>query len=297
MRLSEAIIRQSRNQLRYPCLNARFGGKRQIYHSVVVLLCYVDRKLVHLNSYIADKLLPCRHLPQIKRQLLAFKDIPISTSTLARSASNNSIQTTIGKLTLNSSFKFTQGLTRSQLSFHLFRFLNRFSRFSFGIRSSLTSTSAFSDRAAIEGFIIVTEGGSVDLHDSRFGESVGTDQLVVAGMIGCLELAIVTMQNGSVVFLKEGRGWYSDDSCFLGYTFRRPAEISAVQSQCSEFSVSTTDTDFMDTFCADTGVCWLATEFKLSLFAVRGTLCSSCCTLMAGVTRDTHPVTTVSTGS
>src|SRR5271155_2881685 len=145
MRLSEAIIRQSRNQLRYPCLNARFGGKRQIYHSVVVLLCYVDRKLVHLNSYIADKLLPCRHLPQIKRQLLAFKDIPISTSTLARSASNNSIQTTIGKLTLNSSFKFTQGLTRSQLSFHLFRFLNRFSSFGFGIRSSLTSTSAFSD--------------------------------------------------------------------------------------------------------------------------------------------------------
>jgi hypothetical protein len=25
-------------------------------------------------------------------------------------------------------------------------------------------------------------------------------------------------------------------------------------------------------------------------------LCSSCCTLMAGVTRDTHPVTTVSSG-
>src|SRR5271155_1749325 len=53
-----------------------------------------------------------------RRQLLVFKDIPISTSTLARLASNNNIQTTIGEQTLDSRFNFTQGPTRSQLSFH-----------------------------------------------------------------------------------------------------------------------------------------------------------------------------------
>ena len=78
---------------------------------------YVDRKLVHLNSYIADNLLPHRHLPQIERQLLAFKDIPISTSTLAQLASNNNIQTTIGEQTLDRKLNFTLGLTRSQLFF------------------------------------------------------------------------------------------------------------------------------------------------------------------------------------
>jgi len=83
---------------------------------------------------------------------------------------------------------------------------------------------------------------------------------------------------------------YSDDSGFLGHSLTWPTEIAAVQSQCSEFSIASSDTDFMDTFGADTGVGGLTTEFKLSLLAVRGTLGAGCCTLMAGVARDTHPV-------
>jgi hypothetical protein len=89
--------------------------------------------------------------------------------------------------------------------------------------------------------------------------------------------------------LNHTRVEYGDDSSFLGNTFRRPAEISRVESQGSEFAVSTTNTDFVDTFCADTGVCWLSTEFELSFFAVGGTLCTGGSTLMAGVARDTHP--------
>ena len=45
----------------------------------------------------------------------------------------------------------------------------------------------------------------------------------------------------------------------------------------------------MDTFGTDTSVGGLTTEFELSLFAVRGALGTSCCTLMTGVARDTHP--------
>lgn len=137
-------------------------------------------------SYIANNLLLRCHLPQIERQLLTFKDITISTSTLSRSTGDHGVQPTVRKLTLNSSFNLTQSLTRSQLSFHLFRFRDGFSGFGLGVRGSLTSTLAFSDRSTIEGFVIVTEGSCVDLHDSRFCKGVCTDQFVVAGMIGCL---------------------------------------------------------------------------------------------------------------
>jgi hypothetical protein len=82
---------------------------------------------------------------------------------------------------------------------------------------------------------------------------------------------------------------YRNDSGLFGYVLTWPAEISAVQSQCSEFLVSSSYTDFVDTFCADAGIGWLTTEFKLSLFAVRGALSTSCGTLVTGVTGDTHP--------
>jgi hypothetical protein len=51
----------------------------------------------------------------------------------------------------------------------------------------------------------------------------------------------------------------------------------------------------VDTFCADTGVGWLTTEFELSLFAVGGALGTGRCTLMTGVARDTHPCKSVCT--
>jgi hypothetical protein len=87
------------------------------------------------------------------------------------------------------------------------------------------------------------------------------------------------------------KGKYSDDSGFLCDSFTWPTEIATVQSQCAVFLVSSSYADFVDTFGADTGVGGLATEFKLSLFAVRGALSTGCCTLMTGVTRDTHPAT------
>ena len=92
----------------------------------------------------------------------------------------------------------------------------------------------------------------------------------------------------------KGKRKYSDDSGFLCDSFTWPTEIATVQSQCPVFFVSSSYADFVDTFCADTGVGGLTTKFKLSLFAVRGALSTGCCTLMTGVTRDTHPAVTVS---
>jgi hypothetical protein len=87
---------------------------------------------------------------------------------------------------------------------------------------------------------------------------------------------------------------YSNDPGLLGNVLTWPAEISAVQPQCSKFCVATSDTDCVDAFASDTGVGRLTTKFKLSLLAIRGSLSTSCCTLVTGVARDTHPITFVS---
>ena len=88
-------------------------GKRDSLSGQNVLCKLIDyveynNRLLHRHH---TSLLLRLHLPQIECQFLAFKDIPISTTTLTRSAGNNSIQTTIGKLTFNGRFNFTHSLT------------------------------------------------------------------------------------------------------------------------------------------------------------------------------------------
>ena len=58
----------------------------------------------------------------------------------------------------------------------------------------MTSTFGFADCGAVEGFIVVTERGGIDLDDSGFGEGIGTHQLVVAGMIRGLSVSIFDEQ-------------------------------------------------------------------------------------------------------
>ena len=89
----------------------------------------------------------------------------------------------------------------------------------------------------------LTERGGVDLDDGGFGKRVRADEFVVRRMEG-----------------------HADDADFACYAFGAPGEVAGFESEGTVFGVTTTGADEMDTLGADTGVGWLATLLKSSVF-------------------------------
>jgi hypothetical protein len=80
------------------------------------------------------------------------------------------------------------------------------------------------------------------------------------------DLKIINLQQGERVSL-ENR---------LFYPFAGEVEVSFLESESSEFGVSSSDSDVSDSFLSEFGVGWHSSAFELSLFLVdRHT--SSCC--------------------
>lgn len=91
-------------------------------------------------------------------------------------------------------------------------------------------------------FVPLSEGSSVDLDDGRFGESVGTDEFVVGGMVG-----------------------NDNDTDFASDTLRAPGEVAGVDTESTVFCVSPSSTDKMDALRADPGVRGLTTFLEGSV--------------------------------
>jgi hypothetical protein len=76
--------------------------------------------------------------------------------------------------------------------------------------------------------------------------------------------------------------YHSQDPRFLCDGFRSPGKVTALEAKGTIFDVSATDTNFMDTLCAELGVSRLTAELELSLFAVVGTLRTRCGAFVSG---------------
>ena len=59
---------------------------------------------------------------------------------------------------------------------------------------------------------------------------------------------------------------YANDTDFTGYAFRAPGKVAGIEAESTVFGVATTRADEMDTFSANTGICWLTALFKRSDF-------------------------------
>lgn len=95
------------------------------------------------------------------------------------------------------------------------------------------------------GLIPGSERRGIDLHDSRLGERIRSDEFVVGRM----------ERN-------------DNDTGLAGDSLAAPAEIACVQSETSELSVAAAGSYEMDSLRADTGVGWLSSFFKGSLLSV-----------------------------
>merc|ERR1711964_592156 len=101
-------------------------------------------------------------------------------------------------------------------------------------------------------FVPLSERSSVDLDNGGLGQGVGSDEFVVGRVVGD-----------------------DDDTDFASDTFTTPAEVARFQAERSVFCVTTSGSDKMDSFVADTGVRWLTTLLEGSLLSVIGALCTS----------------------
>ena len=91
----------------------------------------------------------------------------------------------------------------------------------------------------------LTEGLGINLDNRILHKGVGTDQLVVGGIVH-----------------------NSDNSNLLGDGFRSPAEVSVVQTKSTVLDVSTTATNRVDLLVGKKpGHGWRTSQLKLSLLA------------------------------
>lgn len=130
------------------------------------------------------------------------------------------------------------------------------------------------------GLVPLSKWGGIDLNDGGAGQGVGTDKLVVGGVVDD-----------------------TDDTGLLGDALRAPGEIAGLETQSTELAVSAAGADKMNTLRANTGIGGLAALLEspeamldmtreaiglcIPLLAVVCPLRTGSGALVARVTRDT----------
>jgi len=154
--------------------------------------------------------------PSVEAKLLALKNVPITTTALTRSARNNSVQTTSLELPFERLLNLAVLLEPL-----LLLLLNGVALLLVGggLSTGLGSLLA-TELGAVVCFVPLTEGRSVDLYDSRLGQGVCADELVVRRVVRD-----------------------ADDADLARDTLGSPGEVAGVEAQRAELAVAAARTD------------------------------------------------------
>lgn len=178
---------------------------------------------------MTSPLLPEKTL--VESQLFTLENISVTAAALSRAGRDDSIETTSLELLLQSGLGLSgRGETLRLLLLNALRLLLLLLLLAgLGLPPAAESSSVVSLEP-------LSERSSIDLDDGGLGEGVGTDELVVGGMVDD-----------------------TDDTGLLGDAFRSPCEVAGVEAEGTEFAVAATGADKMDTLSSNTGIGWLAT--------------------------------------
>lgn len=116
----------------------------------------------------------------------------------------------------------------------------------------------------IVSLVPLTEGGGIDLDDGALDEGLGTDELVVGGIVDDI-----------------------DDTGLAADGLASPGEVARVKTEGTVLDVATTDANVVDALGTELGVGGLTAELELSLLAVEGTLGTSGRSLVTAITANT----------
>lgn len=131
----------------------------------------------------------------------------------------------------------------------------------------------------------LTERSSVDLDNRTFDKGVCTHKLVVRCIV---HLDHVQPISGTFKLTKREKTYNTNDTGLASSVLRCPRKVTTLQTERTEFGVSTTDTHRVHPLRAELSVRRLATELKLSLLTVVGALGTSCGALVTGATGDSY---------
>lgn len=97
----------------------------------------------------------------------------------------------------------------------------------------------------------LSEGSRIDLDNRTLHQGLRPHQLIITGIVDDI-----------------------DDAGLPGCHFTTPRKVTRIESKTSFLDISTTNTDFVNAFGANTGVGRLPTQFELSLLAVVSPFCT-----------------------
>lgn len=190
---------------------------------------------------------------QVEGQLLTFQDVTVTSTRLAWSRRDGGVQSTGVELVRHSVLDHGFAGSRGQLSLNLLRSLD------------LLLVSLLAQLLTVVVLVPLSERSGINLNNSRLGQSVGSNQLVVGRVVD-----------------------NTSDSGLSGDTLGGPREVTGVNSQRSELLVATSGSDRVDSLGTDLGVGGLSTQFELSLLSELGSLGTSSRTLVTRISRNTH---------
>ena len=166
----------------------------------------------------------------VESKLLAFEDVTITATALAGTGRNNGEDTTGIELPLKGALDLAASLEALGLLL-----LDAVGLLLLLLLAGL-GLSPTAERLAVVGLEPLSEGSGINLDDGGLGEGVGTDELVVGGVVDD-----------------------TDDTGLLGDTLGTPGEVTGLEAESTELAVSTAGADKMDALSANTGIGGLAT--------------------------------------
>ncbi|KAH3669398.1 hypothetical protein OGAPHI_001519 [Ogataea philodendri] len=192
---------------------------------------------------------------QVESQLLTFQNVTIASSRLTWSRGDGSVKLTRTELGRNSSLDLGLTSTGSKLSLQLVALLGLF----------LSSLGLLSKSNTVVLLKVLFERSSVDLHNSRLGQCVGSHQFVVRWVVH-----------------------HTRHSGLSGDSLGSPREVAGLDSQSSVLDISTSGSDGVDSFGADLGVGALSSQLKLSLLSELGSFSTGSSSLVTRIPGNTH---------
>ena len=111
----------------------------------------------------------------------------------------------------------------------------------------------------------LTERSRINTHDSVLHKGLGSDKLIVSGVVHCVQ-----------------------NTGFAGNCFRTPREVAVIALESTGLDVASTTTDEDDSLGTDFGHRWYSSHFEFSLFLVNWHAATSSSPLVPGVPRNTH---------
>jgi len=206
-------------------------------------------------------------LPDVELKLFAFEDVSIGATDLTRAGGDGGEDTASLELLLQQGVDLGRLLAVVVFLLRLFGALLVEKRLvSLGKLDALLPA----ERRGVMRLVPLTERGGVDGNDGVLDESLGSHELVVAGVV-----------------------YGVDDTRLASNRLRSPREVSGVQPKSSSLDVATPDSDQMDAVTADFGHRGRTTHFILSLLLVGGPLATGLPLLMPLCLRNTHLATQI----